>query len=79
MRQVSKHGASMVAQMVKNPAAMQETWVQSLGQQDSLPKGMEDQGNGNQLQYPYLGSSIDSGALWARVHEVSKSWTQLSN
>ena len=33
--------ASLVAQMVKNPLAMQETWVQSLGQGDPLEKGME--------------------------------------
>ncbi|MES6783917.1 hypothetical protein U6N15_12960 [Cutibacterium acnes] len=32
--------ASLVAQMVKNPPAMQETWVQSLGQEDPLEKGM---------------------------------------
>ena len=29
-----------VAQMVKNLPAMQETWVQSLGQEDPLKKGM---------------------------------------
>ena len=33
-------GASLVAQTVKNPPAMWETWVQSLGQEDSLEKGM---------------------------------------
>ena len=32
--------ASLVAQMVKHPPAMQETWVRSLGQEDSLEKGM---------------------------------------
>ena len=32
--------ASLVAQLVKNPPAMQETWVQSLGWEDSLEKGM---------------------------------------
>ena len=31
--------ASLVAQLVKNPPAMQETWVQSLGWEDSLEKG----------------------------------------
>ena len=31
--------ASLVAQMVKNPAAMRETWVQSLGWEDPLEKG----------------------------------------
>ena len=29
---------SVVAQMVKNPPAMQETWVQSLGREDPLEK-----------------------------------------
>ena len=31
---------AMVAQMVKNLPAVQETWVRSLGQEDSLEKGM---------------------------------------
>ena len=33
-------GASLVAQMPKNPPAMQETWVQSLSQEDLLEKGL---------------------------------------
>ena len=33
-------GASLIAQMVKNLPAMQETQVQSLGQEDPLEKGM---------------------------------------
>ena len=32
--------ASLVTQMGKNPSAMKETWVQSLGQEDPLEKGM---------------------------------------
>ena len=32
--------ASLVTQTVKNLSAKQETWVQSLGQEDSLEKGM---------------------------------------
>ena len=32
--------ASLVAQMVKNLPALQETWIQSLGQEDPLEKGM---------------------------------------
>ena len=35
--------ASLVAQTVKNPPAMQETWVQSLGWEDPLEKGMATQ------------------------------------
>ena len=31
--------ASLVAQLVKNPPAMWETWVQSVCQEDSLEKG----------------------------------------
>ena len=36
------HGeeVSLVAQMVKNLPAMQETWVQSLDEEDPLEKGM---------------------------------------
>ena len=33
-------GSSLVAQMVKNLPAMQETWVQSLGWEDLLKEGM---------------------------------------
>ena len=29
-----------MAQMINNPPAMQETWVPSLGQDDSMEKGM---------------------------------------
>ena len=31
--------ASLVAQLVKNPPAMQETWIRSLGWEDPLEKG----------------------------------------
>ena len=34
------YGASLIAQLVKNPPAMWETWVQSLGWEDS-PGGRE--------------------------------------
>ena len=33
-------GASLVAQLVKNPTAMQETPVRFLGQEDLLEKGL---------------------------------------
>ena len=35
----SKARSSLVARMVKNPPAMQETWVQSLGWEDPLVEG----------------------------------------
>ena len=34
-----KDQACLVAQVVKNPAAIQETWVQSLDQENPLEKG----------------------------------------
>ena len=36
-------------------------------------------GNGNTLQYSCLENSMDRGAWQAKVHGVTKSWTQLSN
>ena len=38
-------GASLVPQIVKNLPAMQETWVQSLGWEDPLKKGMAAHSN----------------------------------
>ena len=32
-------------------------------------------GNGNPLQYSYLGNPVDRGAWWPTVHGVSKNWT----
>ena len=40
MRSIRNHEASLVAQLVKTPPAMWETWVQSLGLEDALEKGM---------------------------------------
>ena len=37
---LSKCWASVVAQLVKNLPTMRETWVQSLGWEDPLEKGM---------------------------------------
>ena len=36
---VAKRGASLIAQLVKNSPAMQETWNRSLGWEDPLEKG----------------------------------------
>ena len=35
-------------------------------------------GNGNLLQYSCLEISMETGALWATVYGVTKSWTVLS-
>ena len=58
-------GVSLVAQLVKNPSAMWETSVQSMGCEDPLEKGQ-----GYPLQYSGLENSMDS-----IVHGVTKSWT----
>ena len=39
LRSSSNNWASLVAQLVKNPPAMQKIWVQSLGWEDPLKKG----------------------------------------
>jgi len=65
--------ASLVTQMVKNPSAMRETWVQSLGWEDPLEEGMATYSS--ILTWRIL---MDRGAWWATVHGVAKSCTQLS-
>ena len=57
-----------MAQIAKNPPAMQETQVQSLRE-----------GHGNPLQYSCLENSTDRRAWPATVHGVGKSQTRLSN
>ena len=65
--------ASLVAQSVKNPLAIQETWVRSPSRRS--PGG----GHGNTLQYSCLENPMDRGAWWATVHGVTKSWARLSD
>ena len=65
--------ASLVAQMVRNPPAMQETWVQSLSWEDPLEEGMATHSSILTWRIP-----MDRGAWWATIHEVTKSPTQLS-
>ena len=60
--------ASPVAQMVKNPPAMQKTWVRSLGWEDTLEKGMEAQSSILAWRIP-----MDREAWHATVHGVTKS------
>ena len=60
----------LVAQMVKNLPAMQIDPGSIPGLERSLGEG-----NGNPLQYSSLENSMDRGAWWATVHEVTKSQT----
>ena len=63
--------ASLVAQLVKDPPAMRETWVRSLGWEDPLEKGKATH------------SSVLAWRLYSlqdyTVHGVTKSWTRLSH
>ena len=62
--------ASLMAQLVRNLPAMQETCVWSLGWEDSLEKGI-----GNPLQYSCLENPMDRGTWRATVHGVAESDT----
>ena len=66
--------ASLVAQMVKNPPAMQEIWLESLGWEDPLEKGMATHSSILGWRIP-----MDRGAWQATVYGVTKSWTRLSD
>ena len=58
--------------MVKNLPAMQETHVQSLGQEDPLEKGM-----GTHSSILAWKNPMDGGAWQSTVHGITKSRTQL--
>ena len=66
--------ASLVAQMVKNPPEMPETWVWSLGWEDPLEEGMTTLSSVLTWKIP-----INKGAWWATLHVVTESRTQLSD
>ena len=59
----------LVAQMVKSLPAMQETWVQSLGWEDPLEKGMATHSNILAWRIPWTDIP---GRL---VRRVAESWT----
>ena len=59
-----------MAEMVKNPPAMHETWVQSLGWEDPLEEGMAT--HSSILAWRIL---MDGGAWRATVHGVTMSQT----
>ena len=61
--------------MVKNPPAMQETWVQFLGQEDPLEKERATHSSIRAWENPW---TEEPGRLHT-AHGVAKSWTQLSD
>ena len=66
--------ASLVAQMVKNLPAMQETWVQCLGPEDPLEKEMTTHFSILAWRIPW---AEEPGGLQST--RVGKSWTRLSD
>ena len=68
--------ASLVAQLVKNLPAVQETRVPPLGQEDPLEKGMATLSSILAWRLP----GTEEYSPWqAIVHGVARSWTRLSN
>ena len=65
---------SLVAQLVKNLPAMQETWVQSLGWEDPLEEGMTTHSSILAWEIPW---TEDPGGLPSMGSQ--KSQTQLSD
>ena len=64
---------NMVAQRVTHLPTMQETWIQSLGQEDLLEKEMATHSNILAWRIPQRES------WWAAFHGVTKSQTRLSD
>ena len=60
--------------MVKNPSEMQETWVRSLGWENSMEEGMATHPSILAWRIP-----IDRGAWQAILHGLKKSQTQLDS
>ena len=63
--------ASLVAQMVKNANAGDARSMCSIPGSGRSPR----EGHGNPLQDSCLENTMDTGAWWAVVHGVAKSWT----
>ena len=66
--------AFLVAQMVKNPSAMQETWVQSLGWKDPLEERMATHSSILAWRIP-----MDREPWQVTVYRVTRSQTWLSD
>ena len=60
-----------MAQRVKHLPAMRETWIQSLGQEDPLEKGM--------ATHSCLENPMDGENWETTVHGIAKSRTRLSD
>ena len=70
MHSLQPYRGSLVAQLVKNPPEVWETWVQSLDWEDPLEKG--------KAAHPVFWPGEFHG-LYSSIHGVAKSWIQLSD
>ena len=66
--QLDLYSASLIALLVKNVPAMQETWFQSLGQEDPLAMEMANHFS----IYSCLDNATDRGAWQTTVHGVKR-------
>ena len=67
---IKRVGASLVAQSVNNPSAMQETWVQYLCWENSMEKGMVFS------RQVFLPEESHRGAWCTTVHGIAKYWKE---
>ena len=72
--QTTVYWASLVAQLVKNPPAMQETQVQSLGWENPLEKGMATHSSILAWIIPWTEKpggllSMESQRIWAQLND----------
>ena len=68
--------ASLVAQLVKNPLAMRETLVRSLGGEDPLEEGMASHSSILAWRIPW---TEEPGGLWGREQSDTAGQLSLSN
>ena len=72
--------AALVAQIIKNLPVMQQTWVQSLGQEYSLEKNMHSDRRKYTLVF-FPGESHGHGSLagYSPCHRITKRQIRLNN
>ena len=67
MRLIARHiGASLMVQQVKHLPAVQETWLQSMGLEESVQKVLA-------TTPVFLKNPMDREAWWATAQRVTKS------
>ena len=73
---IINHPYSLIAQTIKNPPAMQETWVWSLDQEDPLEKEMAT--HSSLLAWRIPGTGEPDGLPSMGLHGVGHDWSDLA-